>query len=157
MKHLIQSFVRSLGYEISKLPPPPSRAVSQFLNGPEAAFEPAGGKDTAPPVETDSSPAYLAGPARSLIVESWRFLPHSYAMVNQWQLLALARRPDISLKLLDAPLYEADWPREEGVFESQVEQQLKSLAMAQADEPADLMLRLFFPYDFSPSRAQRTA
>jgi hypothetical protein len=36
--------------------------------------------------------APVNGAKKSLIVEGWRFLPHSYAIVNQWQLLALLRR-----------------------------------------------------------------
>jgi hypothetical protein len=35
--------------------------------------------------------APVNGAKKSLIVEGWRFLPHSYAIVNQWQLLALLR------------------------------------------------------------------
>ncbi len=33
--------------------------------------------------------------AKTPIVEGWRFLPHSYAVVHQWQLLALKRRGDV--------------------------------------------------------------
>ena len=30
----------------------------------------------------------------SLLAEGWRFVPHSYAFVNQWQCLELMKRPD---------------------------------------------------------------
>jgi hypothetical protein len=43
--------------------------------------------------------------AKTLIVEGWRFLPHSYAVVNQWQLLALKRRGDVEIKFVDMPYY----------------------------------------------------
>jgi glycosyltransferase involved in cell wall biosynthesis len=130
--------------------------VAELLPWPEAVFAPdvVGG---GPVPEAGFHPTPLAGPIRSLIVEGWRFLPHSYAMVNQWQLLAFSRRGDIALKHHDAPRYKADWPRSEGVFGPREEQLLASIATAAADEPADLLLRLYFPYDFSPSQARRTA
>jgi glycosyltransferase involved in cell wall biosynthesis len=94
---------------------------------------------------------------KSLIVEGWRFLPHSYAVVNQWQLLALARRPDLSLKIIDAPLYHPEWKPEEGLFRPADEEELRTLPVAKPDERADVTLRVFARYDFSPSHSRRTA
>ena len=53
---------------------------------------------------------------KSLIVEGWRFLPHSYAMVNQWQLLALMRR-NIRPKVVDLPFYRPSWRTQAGLLE----------------------------------------
>ena len=85
------------------------------------------------------------------------FLPHSYAVVNQWQLLALARRADVGLKVIDAPSYHPEWKSEEGLFEPEQEQELRSFQMAEPDEEADALLRIFARSDFSPSRFDRTA
>lgn len=156
LKKLLKSIVRKLGYEVSKLPPPPSRALQQFLDGQEPGFE-ADGADGSPAAENDFQPSCLARPRRSLIVEGWRFYPHSYAIVNQWQLLSLARRGDIALKVLDAPLYNLRWKPQSGLFEAQAEQKLKAIEPAAPDERGDLLLRLGFPYDFSLSSCARTA
>jgi len=94
---------------------------------------------------------------KSLIVEGWRFLPHSYAIVNQWQLLALSRRADIAVKVIDAPLYRPAWQLEEGLFEQRAEQALRSIETAKPDDRADATLRIFVPFDLSPSRSHRTA
>ena len=66
----------------------------------------------------------------NLIVEGWRFVPHSYAIVNQWQLLALARR-DIRLKVVDAPFHRP-WRTQAGLFDPPAEQR----ATIARDRPA---------------------
>jgi hypothetical protein len=93
---------------------------------------------------------------KSLIVEGWRFLPHSYAIVNQWQLLALRSR-NINLKVIDVPFYRASWQTQTGLFDSASEQALQSLKVAQPEESADVTLRIFSPFTFSPSRSILTA
>jgi len=45
----------------------------------------------------------------SLTVEGWRDINHSYALVNQQQLLELATYPGIALYHVDRPLPYADW------------------------------------------------
>ena len=94
---------------------------------------------------------------RTLIVEGWRFIAHSYAVVNQWQLLALSRRKDIAVKVIDAPLLGQHWQLQEGLFDPGAERLLRSLDIAEPDECADVTLRVFSPFDFSPSPSIRTA
>lgn len=94
---------------------------------------------------------------KSLIVEGWRFLPHSYAVVNQWQLLSLSRLGNLALKIRDVPFYHRRWQAKTGLFDEPTEQLLRSLECAEAGEYADTTLRIFFPFDFSPSGSARTA
>ena len=94
---------------------------------------------------------------KSLIVEGWRFLPHSYAVVNQWQLLSLSRLQGIHLQIRDMPLYHPGWQAQMGLFEEAAEQVLRSLELAPTGAYADATLRILFPLDFSPSGSGRTA
>lgn len=94
---------------------------------------------------------------KSLIVEGWRFLPHSYAVVNQWQLLSLSRLKNIHLKIRDAPLYHPRWRTQTGLFDETAEKTVQSFESAAAGECADATLRIFFPFDFSPSGCGKTA
>jgi glycosyltransferase involved in cell wall biosynthesis len=158
VKALVKSIARRFGYELRKIAPPPSAVLINFINAPEAVFEP----DLGDAVPSKICREFSASPdstrtTHSLIVEGWRFLPHSYAMVNQWQLLSLSRRTDVALKVSDAPLYVPRWERQEGIFEPCSEQILKSIACAAPDENADLTLRISFPFDFAPSRSRQTA
>src|SRR5665213_2223880 len=82
---------------------------------------------------------------RSLIIEGWRFLPHSYGIVNQWHLLELLRRPNIAVKVIDVPFYRAQWRAQEGLFDPRAEQILKSAKTADPNENADVTLRIFYP------------
>jgi glycosyltransferase involved in cell wall biosynthesis len=108
-------------------------------------------------VETGASALAPAdGAGKRLIVEGWRFLPHSYAIVNQWQLLALLRR-NIVLKVVDVPFYRPSWRAQAGLFEPSAEQALRSIEVAQPVESADVTLRVFSPFTFSPSRSRLTA
>jgi glycosyltransferase involved in cell wall biosynthesis len=93
---------------------------------------------------------------KSLIVEGWRCLPHSYAIVNEWQLLALLRR-NVALKVVDVPFYRRSWQAQTGLFEPQAEQVLRSIERAQPGETADVTLRIFAPFTFAPSRSHVTA
>lgn len=95
--------------------------------------------------------------AKTLIVEGWRFLPHSYAVVNQWQLLALKRRNDIDLKCVDLPYFGPKWQRQAGLLDKANEDLLKSIPLAHPGESADVNFRLAYPFDFTPSHATRTA
>jgi glycosyltransferase involved in cell wall biosynthesis len=93
---------------------------------------------------------------KRFIVEGWRFVAHSYAIVNQWQLLALSRRSDVAVKVTDAPFYRQHWQTHEGIFNRADEQILRSLAVSKAGERADVTLRISSPLDFSPSLSKQT-
>lgn len=95
--------------------------------------------------------------SKTLIVEGWRFLSHSYAIVNQWQLLALARRTDVAVKIIDAPFANLAWRKQERVFDERSEEVLRSMTPARRGESADVTLKIFAPYDFSPSPSRETA
>mgnify|MGYP007069003432 CR=1 FL=1 len=48
---------------------------------------------------------------KTLVVEGWRGINHSFALVNQFQLLELIRRQDTGLRHVDAPFHYAHWSR----------------------------------------------
>ncbi len=93
----------------------------------------------------------------SLLVEGWRFLPHSYAIVNQWQLLALAQRGDVGLKVRDTFWPFTGWQSMRGVFRAKDEKLLEALPRAREDEEFDVTYRIGFPYDFRLAPHGRTA
>jgi glycosyltransferase involved in cell wall biosynthesis len=86
----------------------------------------------------------------SLLVEGWRFLPHSYAVVNQHQLLALLGRPGLALYHRDMPLL-ADWKPLAGVFDPDDEARLRSIPAPPRGLKPDAVLRMAFPHHFQPS------
>lgn len=62
------------------------------------------------PVSHGASPELpLAGTRKTLQVEGWRGVNHSYALINQYQLLEWLRRDDINLLHRDLPWPNASW------------------------------------------------
>jgi glycosyltransferase involved in cell wall biosynthesis len=93
---------------------------------------------------------------RRLCVEGWRFLHHSYALVNQWQLLSLLKRNDLSLTIRDAPCFQPDWTERKGLFTPEQERQLESIPVLAPGETPDATLRISYPFDFSLEPKGRT-
>ncbi len=102
----------------------------------------------------------MTGHLRSrLLVEGWRFLPHSYALVAQAHCLCLARRADVDLRFVDLPFYDPAWKPARGIFSPPEEAVLSAL---RAPEPsfrpeATLTLRPERPDFSAPSNGRRFA
>jgi glycosyltransferase involved in cell wall biosynthesis len=92
-----------------------------------------------------------------ILIEGWRFLPHSYALVNQWQLLALMRRGDVELRVRDLPLLLPHWKTMRGVLTPEAETEIASLRGPEDGERFDAVYRICFPFDFTLSDSPRTA
>jgi glycosyltransferase involved in cell wall biosynthesis len=88
---------------------------------------------------------------RRLVVEGWRFIPHSYALVNQCHLLQMLDRPGLSVWHRDTPYFNPQWQPTAGVLDSASEQRLKQIPTPAADQPADALFRITFPYNLAPS------
>jgi len=91
-----------------------------------------------------------------IIVEGWRFVPHSFAIANQFQLLEFLRRSDLEVYHREMPYFQDDWQRKSGLFDRDREEQLKNLPTPPANFSGDATLRMFMPYDFTPSKSRRT-
>ena len=93
---------------------------------------------------------------KHLCVEGWRFIPHSYALVNQWQLLSIVKRKDIRLGVRDVPYYREHWRPTKGLFSSEQEQTLASIPACGTKDIFDAIFKISFPYDFSVPSESRT-
>lgn len=90
-----------------------------------------------------------------IVIESWRFMPHSYALWAQYLALDLLTRPGIEVYWAEAPLPDARWRPTRGILMPEQEQKLAEVPAPPSDLAADLWLRLKFPYDFSAAPARR--
>lgn len=89
---------------------------------------------------------------KKIRIEGWRFIPHSYAVVNQWQCLSFLQCPDITLSFLDVPYFSSRWRSTAGLFPEQQEEALCQMRSGTAEEGIDALLRISFPYNYRPSR-----
>jgi glycosyltransferase involved in cell wall biosynthesis len=80
-----------------------------------------------------------------IAVEGWRFIPHSYAVVNQYLCLEMLKRSQISLSHRDLPLFNPMWQKVRGLFSTEQESSLNELQTSFFE--ADVLWRLSFPYN----------
>src|ERR1700728_1074687 len=93
---------------------------------------------------------------RTLLVEGWRFIPHSYAIVNQFQCLQFLQEPNLTLRHRDVPYFNPGWRATTGLFERAAEEAIGGIAGPPVGETPDAVLRITFPYNVSSSVGKRT-
>lgn len=93
---------------------------------------------------------------QSLVVEGWRGINHSFALVNQFQLLEMIRRQDTALSHVDAAFHYPHWNRtvNGAGFHAVDETALSSIPMA-TGELADWQFRIFSPVNLRPPQYGR--
>ncbi len=87
---------------------------------------------------------------KRIVIEGWRFMPHSYAVVNHWQLRELARRPELQIFHTDVSTPFPSWKPEAGLLDPAHEATLRAIPPRPTD-PAfkpDAVLRMGWPLYF---------
>ena len=89
---------------------------------------------------------------RNLVVEGWRGINHSFAIVNQFQLLEISKRSDISLWHVDAPFFLPHWNRgtNGAGFHNSDESLLTGIAAPPDTLNRDWTYRIFSQVDLRP-------
>ena len=92
----------------------------------------------------------------SLAVEGWREINHSFALVNQYQLLELKQYPQIRLFHDDLPLFDPRWSREHNNagFSTGQQAQIRSVPPFPGGR-ADVVYRIGFPFRLQAADAGR--
>lgn len=87
----------------------------------------------------------MTGSKKRLLVEGWRGVSHSYAISTQWRTLALAKKDDLEVYFQDAPYFNPQWARTQGLFSPTDERVLAGLT---AVKPAscDAVMRIAVPH-----------
>ena len=91
-----------------------------------------------------------------IVVEGWRGINHSYALVNQWQLLEMTKR-NIDLRHLDVPYISPKWNRLANSSGLSLEQMLiiDNIKKPEPGEEIDISYRIAYPYNLAPSKSAR--
>ena len=91
-----------------------------------------------------------------MTVEGWRFLPHSYSIVNQFQCLEILKRKNIDLFHQDSPYYKDDWISYNNLLNPIDAVALASIKPPSIDHISDVTLRIEFPFRLDLSNSKRT-
>lgn len=93
---------------------------------------------------------------RRLLIEGWRFIHHSYALVAQQHCLCLLRRGGIDLRFRDYPYYYPDWTATGGIVDAEQQALLAALRSPEPDFVPEATLTMRAEQsDFSPPRSGR--
>lgn len=92
---------------------------------------------------------------RSLLVQGWTGINHSFAMVNQYQLLSLAKTGSLRLFHQEIPYFDRQWNREKNGagFAEGEEQALKQITV-HSGEPTSAIYRIFSPFNLESAPAR---
>lgn len=92
---------------------------------------------------------------KTLLIEGWRGINQSYAMVNQYQLLEL-RKYRFKLLHKDLPFYRDEWnaAQNSSGFDEEDKQRIFSVP-SQRTRKADVTYRISYPYRFYESASER--
>jgi glycosyltransferase involved in cell wall biosynthesis len=92
----------------------------------------------------------------NILVQGWRGISHSYAMVNQYQILELMKVPGLVLFHEDMPFYHEDWNPKTCTsgFDAESKRKIAALPPPAGQKP-DITLRLCFPLRFYGAAAGR--
>jgi len=85
---------------------------------------------------------------KRLLVQGWRHIHHSYALVAQLHCVSLQRRGDIELRFEDLPYHRSSWKPTKGILDAADEAIVGELRCPEADFAPEATLR--FGCDFSP-------
>lgn len=92
----------------------------------------------------------------SVLVEGWRGINHSYALVNQHQLLQL-KEAEVDLFHKDVPFFSPSWSIDKNHSGFALKQHQKIMDIQNYDRqiPPDIIYRISSPFDFSDSPANK--
>jgi glycosyltransferase involved in cell wall biosynthesis len=94
---------------------------------------------------------------QSVVIEGWRGINHSFALVNQFQLLEMLRRQDGGLWHVDAPFHYPHWNRavNGAGFHAVDEAALSGIPLWSGGGVAEWQYRIFSPVDLRPAQFAR--
>ncbi|NJK37504.1 MAG: glycosyltransferase [Oscillatoriales cyanobacterium SM2_3_0] len=107
--------------------------------------------------ESDEFPVALkSAKIHSLIVEGWRSIPHSYALINCCQLLELIHHPQVQLFHRDMPYVTDEWKGGQGLFSLDAERFLDQIPQPEPNQMAEATLRMYCPFNLANSTSAKT-
>jgi glycosyltransferase involved in cell wall biosynthesis len=91
---------------------------------------------------------------KNLLVEGWRHTSHSYALVNQQQLLGLLRDPRFKVFHADIPLFDAKWGSVDAGLDDDARRLIDGLG-APLSNQLDVIYRISWPLRVHRGNAAR--
>ena len=84
----------------------------------------------------------------NILIEGWRNINHSYALVNQWQINELIKSSNISFK--DVPFYDENWSskRNDSGLRDEIKNTINKIQSPSSHIDYDITYRISYPFNF---------
>jgi len=92
----------------------------------------------------------------TLVIEGWRSVPNSYAIVNSFQCLQFIGEPNLALRHVDLQYLHPNWIPTTGLFSPAEEAAISGILPPTPGEIPDAVFRIAFPYNVSSSIGRKT-
>lgn len=93
---------------------------------------------------------------KTILIEGWRFITSSYAVLTEQQCLRMLARSDIKLYFRDLPFWTPRWTHTRGLLPPDDDAALAALHEPPDDVPLDASLRIAHPTDVVKTRARHS-
>lgn len=127
-------------------------AIASFWGRLNAALGRSGGPGAG--TKVPRACAFAANETRRVLVEGWRGINHSYALVNQRQLLHLSKNPRLRISHNDLPYYRPEWRATGAGFDPDQTRAIDSIQGADRGR-FDAIYRIGCPYRLYGGPARR--
>src|SRR5690242_9790285 len=92
----------------------------------------------------------------TVLIEGWEKYPHSYSIVNVYQLLALCKKEHINILFNELPPFRDEWKKFdtiEGILLTEEEvSTLNHIKRWDGQTPVDIVYRIAYPFDLKHTR-----
>ena len=92
---------------------------------------------------------------KKILIEGWRYINHSYALVNQFQIKELIKNKNLEIYFFDVPYFNPSWNKDDNHSGFDNHDFLKNLKKPNLNSNFDLIYRLSYPLNLSGGNAKQ--
>jgi len=92
---------------------------------------------------------------KKILIEGWRYINHSYALVNQFQIKELIKNKNLEIYFFDVPYFNPNWNKSDNHSGFDNYDFLKNLKKPNPNSNFDLIYRISYPPNLSGGNAKQ--
>jgi glycosyltransferase involved in cell wall biosynthesis len=92
---------------------------------------------------------------KKILIEGWRYINHSYALVNQFQIKELIKNKNLDIYFFDVPYFNPNWNKSDNHSGFDNYDFLKNLKKPNPNSNFDLIYRISYPPNLSGGNAKQ--
>ena len=94
--------------------------------------------------------------SQNLLIEGWRGINHSYALVNQYQIRELLKNSRFKIYFKDIPYFNSEWNKKNNSSGLEdFEEKISKLTQPSNKLKIDILYRISFPYRMHGGNANK--